>query len=236
MRQFWAARRLAAVTVLVSLLAAGRPTSQSQVRALTVAPSTLAAVREWDATVNRMVRTRELEVRRIRSDTLLPGRTIEQLDQYYQGVGVWGGSVNRQLIGSQAVSVFGQLYADIAVDVAPSLSQDEAKAAVERIGGAELGPDRLPELVILPTENAFRLVWVGEIATIADSLRIFLDANTGAVVLTYSIREHQGPKPLLPVLAHPEKRGALRSAQPLVAVARVIARAEGGTEGRVVHV
>jgi bacillolysin len=193
MRHFAAARCLAAVTALFSLLAVGRPASQSQVRALTVAPATLAAVREWDATVNRMVRAHELEVRRTRSDTLLPGRTIEQLDQYYQGVRVWGGSVSRQLIGSQAVSVFGQLYADIAVDVVPTLTQDEAKAAVERIGGAELGPDRLPELVILPTENAFRLVWVGEIATIADSLRIFLDANTGAIVQTYSIREHQGP-------------------------------------------
>jgi bacillolysin len=192
MRHFAAARCLAAVTALFSLLAVGRPASQSQVRALTVAPATLAAVREWDATVNRMVRAHELEVRRTRSDTLLPGRTIEQLDQYYQGVRVWGGSVSRQLIGSQAVSVFGQLYADIAVDVVPTLTQDEAKAAVERIGGAELGPDRLPELVILPTENAFRLVWVGEIATIADSLRIFLDANTGAIVQTYSIRQHQG--------------------------------------------
>jgi thermolysin len=192
MRQLGAARRLAVVTVLFSLLAAGRPASQSQVRALTVAPSTLAAVREWDATVNRMVRAHDLEVRRTRSDTLLPGRTIEQLDQYYQGVRVWGGSVSRQLIGSQAVSVFGQLYADIAVDVMPSLTQDEAKTAVERIGGAELGPDRLPELVILPTENAFRLVWVGEVVTIAASLRIFLDAKSGAVVQTYSTREHQG--------------------------------------------
>src|SRR4029453_14766131 len=193
MRHFAAARCLAAVTVLFSLLAVGRPASQSQVRALTVAPTTIAAVRDWDVTVNRMVRAHELEVRRTRSDTLLPVRTIEQLDQYYKGVRVWGGSVSRQLIGSQAVSVFGQLYADLAVDVVPGLTQDEAKAAVERIGGAELGPDRLPELVILPTENAFRLVWVGEIATIADSLRIFLDANTGAVVQTYSIREHQGP-------------------------------------------
>jgi bacillolysin len=192
MRQFGAARRLAAVTALFSLLAAGRPASQSQIRALTVAPATLAAVREWDATVNRMVRAHELEVRRTRSDTLLPGRTIEQLDQYYEGVRVWGGNVSRQLIGSQAVSVFGQLYEDIAVDVVPILTQDEAKAAVERVGGAELGPDRLLELVILPTENAFRLVWVGEVLTIADSLRIFLDAKSGAVVQTYSTRQHQG--------------------------------------------
>jgi bacillolysin len=192
MRHFGAARRLAAVTVLFSSLAVGRTASQSQVKALTVAPTTIAAVRDWDVSVNRMVRAHELEVRRTRSDTLLPGRTIEQLDQYFQGVRVWGGSVSRQLIGSQAASVFGQLYADIAVDVVPTLTQDEAKAAVERIGGAELGLDRLPELVILPTENAFRLVWVGEVVTLADSLRIFLDAKSGAVVQTYSTRQHQG--------------------------------------------
>jgi bacillolysin len=193
MRQFEAAGRLAAVTGLFSLLAVGHTASQSQVRTLTISPNTIAAVRDWDVTVNRMVRSHELEIRRTRSDTLLTGRTIEQLDQYYKGVRVWGGSVSRQLIGSQAVSAFGQLYADITVDVVPGLTQDDAKATVERIGGAELGPDRLPELVILPTESTFRLVWVGEIATIADSLRIFLDAKTGAVVQTYSIREHQGP-------------------------------------------
>ena len=94
MRQFGAARRLAAVTVVFSLLAVGRTASQSQVKALTVAPATVAAVRDWDVTVNRMVRAHELEVRRTRSDTLLPGRTIEQLDQHYQGVRVWG--VQRQ--------------------------------------------------------------------------------------------------------------------------------------------
>ena len=38
MRQFGAARRLAAVTVVFSLLAVGRTASQSQVKALTVAP------------------------------------------------------------------------------------------------------------------------------------------------------------------------------------------------------
>src|SRR5262245_55430158 len=134
MRQLTAVSRLAGIVGVLSLLAVDRTASQSQVKPLTIAPASGAAVRDWDITVNRMLRARELEVRLSRNDTLLPGRTVEQLDQYHQGVRVWGGSLSRQLVGNLAVSVFGQLYEDISVNVEPTVTQDEAKAAVERIG------------------------------------------------------------------------------------------------------
>ena len=83
---------------------------KGQSRVQNIAPSTLGAVRDWDNTINSMLRTNELRVRLQRPDTLIPGRTIEQIDQYHNGVRVWGGSLSRQLDGQAAVSVFGVLY------------------------------------------------------------------------------------------------------------------------------
>lgn len=190
-------RSLAAVVISsgVALLLTPHSVVRGQARTLAVRSEDAATLRAWDNTVNSMLRTRELERRLERDDTLLPGRTIEQLDQYHQGVRVWGGSVNRQLDGQFAVSVFGTLYADIAMDVTPTIPRDAAKAIIERIGGAELGPDRLPELVILPDDSdAPALAWVGAIATLDDTLQLFVDARTGAVIRRYSLAERQAPE------------------------------------------
>ena len=65
---------------------------------------------------------------------------------------------------------------------------------VEGVGGTELGPDRVPELVILPLDDGpLTLVRVGEIVTTADHLRLFLDAKTGRVVRRDSLLERQAP-------------------------------------------
>ena len=58
-----------------------------------IAPDSAAATGDWGTIVDRMVRGDELRVRLTRTDTLIAGRSVEQLTQYYQGVRVWGGSV-----------------------------------------------------------------------------------------------------------------------------------------------
>jgi thermolysin len=190
-------RRLTLAGGVTFLLVAWHPfpterAVHGQVQVLTVAPNTPADVRDWDNTVTRLLRTSELQVWLQRADTLIAGRTVEQLDQYYRGVRVWSASVSRQLDGPTAVSVFGTLYADIALDITPALMQQDAKRAIERIAGAALEPDRLPELVILPTgDGVFRLVWVGEALTRHDVVRFFIDAKSGQVVRRYSMLQRQ---------------------------------------------
>ena len=76
-------RRLALSIGVTLVLVAWHPVPwnravHGQVRAVSVAPSTPDGVRDWDNTVNRMLRTSELQVRLQRADTLIPGRTIEQ--------------------------------------------------------------------------------------------------------------------------------------------------------------
>jgi thermolysin len=181
-----------AVALAIIGSAPGERTVHGQGRAIAVSPDTPGAIRDWGNTVNRMLRTDELRVRQERADTLLPGRSIERLAQYYRGVRVWGGDVSRQLEGPNTISVFGTVYSAIALDVTPTLTQEDARTIIERVGGSELGADRVPELVALPEDGgSFRLVWVGDIATAGDIIRLFVDARTGEVVRRYSMLQRQ---------------------------------------------
>ncbi|PYQ99012.1 MAG: hypothetical protein DMF96_08675 [Acidobacteria bacterium] len=165
-----------------------------QIPVLTVAPTTPESVRDWDNTVNRMARTDELRVRQQRADTLVLGRSIERLAQYYRGVRVWGGDVSRQLDGPSAVSVFGTVYQGLDFDVTPTLDRDVATTRLQNVGGSLLTPSTEPELVILPDDGgAFRLAWMATVHTRTDVVRFFIDAHTGDVVRRYSMLQRQSP-------------------------------------------
>ena len=169
----------------------GPRTLHAQVRAQTVTPSTPADVRDWDNTAGRLLRSGELRVRLQGADTLIPRRTIEQLDQYHRGVRVWGGGLSRQLDDSSAVSVFGVIYAGIAIDPTPTLTESDAVAAIERIAGARFPRDRRLELAVLPIDEGFRLAWVGELMTRRDVVRYFVDAGDGQLLRHYGMLQRQ---------------------------------------------
>jgi thermolysin len=161
-------------------------------RALTIAPDSAIATRDWGTIVDRMVRGDELRVRLERADTLLAGRSVEQLTQYYKGLRVWGGGVARQSDGASLVSVFGTVYQDLDLNVAPAVSRDAARETLEALGGTLLLPDTEPELVILPSgDGALTLAWVGEVMLRRDIVRFFLDAATGRIVRRYSMAQRQ---------------------------------------------
>src|SRR5690242_13450146 len=120
---------------------------RAQVRAVTVATAAGAPdLRAWDATVDRMRRDDTLRLRQATADTMLPGRVIERLDQFYKGVPVYGGDVARQVDGGVTVSIFGTVYEDIDLAVEPGLSPDDARQIVERLAGVQLGPSKTPTL------------------------------------------------------------------------------------------
>ncbi len=57
---------------------------------------------------------------------------------------------------STAVSVFGAIYAGITLDPTPTLTESDAVAAIERIGGARFSRARRPELVVLPIDDGLQ--------------------------------------------------------------------------------
>jgi bacillolysin len=162
--------------------------------ALLVSPMTSDAVRAWDGTVDSMVQRKELAVRARQPDALIPGRTIERLDQYFRGVRVWGADLTRQFEGSQTVSIFGLVYEGIDLDPNPSITQEQARTIVERIADRPGGLEAPPELVVLPTDaGSFVLAWVGDIGIVNDRIRLFIDAKTGEVARRDSLIQRQAP-------------------------------------------
>jgi Zn-dependent metalloprotease len=94
-----------------------------------------------------MVRAGDLRLAQVADDTLMAGHTHERLDQYYQGVRVFGGNTVRQMAQGQAVSIFSQLYTDISLDSTPLLTKDDARTAVEGLSVGSTSDE--PELVAL---------------------------------------------------------------------------------------
>src|SRR3954465_2540188 len=78
-------------------------------REITVSAPASRDLRQWDGVVTRMARAGELRLRRVATDTMMPGRSHERFDQYYRGVRVLGGDIVRQSNADVTVSIFGHL-------------------------------------------------------------------------------------------------------------------------------
>ena len=152
---------------------------------IAVAAADPAGLRQWNGTVARMIQADDLRVRQIRDDTLIGGRTHERLSQYHEGLPVVGGDITRQTDGGLTLSIFGTAYTDIDLDPTPRLSADEAKVIIETLAGAELGPTRIPELVVLPPDEAgdYVLTYRERVMSTTGLNIYFIDAHTGDLVL-----------------------------------------------------
>ena len=108
------------------------PVENGRPIALAAAEDTLPAALER---VDAMLTSGELNISQLQDDTLIPGRAIERLGQYYEGLPVFGGQVVRQMDGRAVVSVTGRLYESLDLDVNPSISPERASAvAVAAVG------------------------------------------------------------------------------------------------------
>jgi len=144
-------------------------------------------VAKWEARLQALVSTGDLRLRQERADTLLPGRRHERFAQLHRGVPVWGGELVRQSDAAGALSVFGTLYENIAIDTRPTLSPEAARGLVRTPGAPRLLAGRAPQLVVLPDSNGgYHLCWTLREWTTTDFVRYFVDATTGEVRLRLS--------------------------------------------------
>ena len=179
-------------TALALVLALGGAAQAAEPRAIRLAATEGAALNDWDTRIESMLRAGDLQLRRTHEDTLLPSRQHVRLDQAYRGVPVYGGQVVRQTEGERTVSVFGTLYAGIAHDPRPTLTADQAVAVIEKLSGADLGPSRVPRLVVLPRdEGGYALAYTARAFTESDLVRYFIDARTGALLSSRSELQRQ---------------------------------------------
>jgi hypothetical protein len=139
---------------------------------------------EWDRRLARMVKTGALKLREERAPA--PDAPRDQwLDQLHKGVPVVGGSVWRRLEGGVLAAAEGTIYQNIAINPVPKLTRAEARLAVTAMVPGSAGPSRPPDLVVLPiAAGGYALVYRARVFTGAELVVHYLDAATGAVVLT----------------------------------------------------
>ncbi len=149
---------------------------------------------QWDRRLARMVATGALKVRQQRAAASPTGPRDEWLDQLHKGVPVVGADVWRRLEGDMLAAAEGAIYEKIAVNPVPKLTRVEILAAVMTLVPDSAGPSRPPELVVLPTAaGRYVLAYRVRVFTGADLVVHYLDASTGAVVLSETAA---GPPPV----------------------------------------
>jgi bacillolysin len=147
-------------------------------------------LREWDGVITRGERARELSVFSAERDPSLPGRTIERLQQFHQGVPVWGSTVVRDVDGGLVRSIFGTLSPELTLDTTAALTPDDIRARFLDSGSTLV---REPALIVLPLDSGeHRLAYSAVASRDAAVDRVFLDASTGVELLRYSEIKTQG--------------------------------------------
>src|SRR5688500_2569555 len=150
-------------------------------------------LRTWDSQMDRMIRSRELEVRRDREDTLMPGRRHTRYTQTVKGVPVYGADIVRQTDEKGlTVSIFGTLHEGVDIPTTPAFGSDRVRAMLEARTGVALGPEREPLLAILPLEDGgYTLVYLARVATPEDLTLYFVDAQSGEIIRQISDAKRQ---------------------------------------------
>ncbi len=186
-RGHWAVCVAMLVASATLLAQGGTAARNTTVRSISATLQDRGALRTWDSTVDSLVRQGELVVRKVRTDTMIEGRSHERYDQYFQGVRVFGGDIARQVADGATESIFGTLHTVTGLQTRPKLSADGARDAFEKLSGGPLPEKREIELVILPKDDGgYALTYRTHVWRERRWMHTFLDANSGEVVLEYN--------------------------------------------------
>jgi bacillolysin len=180
-------RLLAAVVAGAALLLSMDVGSAQQSSMLRIAATAVNDLRTWDGYVTTQLRAGALRPMSVERDPSMPARMVERLQQYYEGVPIWGAQIVRDSDAGVAQSIFGEVPQAFAINTAPALSAAAAEQRVLALAGGQATLQRRLELVILTAiEGAPRLAYMTVVATSSAVFRMFVDANTGGELLRYS--------------------------------------------------
>ena len=107
-------------------------------------------LRTWERYLVDSERSGLLRLRTSREDPDMPARRVERLDQYHNGVRIWGADVVRNSERGVPASIFGVLAPDLSLSTDPGLTADQAVTAMLRVAGPDSSVLRESELLVLP--------------------------------------------------------------------------------------
>jgi thermolysin len=141
--------------------------------------------------VDRMLSSGQLALSRIQRDSQFPSRSHERLDQFHQGVRVLGGQLVWQKESGLVLSVTGNLYEGVEVNVSPTLTPDAAGERALAVGepGASIVGET--QLLIVPLRERFALVYALHLRGQATLEAIYVDAHSGDIALRYDDHRRQ---------------------------------------------
>ena len=146
-----------------------------------------AAARE----VDRMFAAGRFALASTQRDGQIAGRIHERLNQYHRGVRVFGGQLVWQKDSGRVLSITGNLYENIQLEVTPRLTEPEASERA--LGGAEKGARVVgrTELIVLPLRDRFHLAYSLHLRGRDTLFAVYVDAHSGAVLLRYDDHRSQ---------------------------------------------
>jgi thermolysin len=180
-------RSIAGALVAAVLIAAQDRSAAQRADVLRIRATSDADIRTWDAYVTARERAGDLRALSADRDPALPGRIIERLQQFHDGVPIWGTDVVRDSENGVTRSLFGELSPALTIPANPQLTAIQAQERAIATGGADATLLRGPELTIFRTENGdYRLAYTAVVGAATAIRRVFLDANTGAAISSLS--------------------------------------------------
>ena len=170
-------RVMAIATAAAALFLSLQVGSAQQPSSLRFNATTANDLRTWDQFVSAQERAGGLRVTQVEQDPSLPSRTVERMQQYYQGIPVWGAEVVRDSDGGVPVSIFGDVSAQLDLDTQPALTVDAAtKVFLSSAASATLL--RPVNLVVFRLQNGEpRLAYMSVVAGTNEVFRAFIDAR-----------------------------------------------------------
>jgi thermolysin len=160
--------------------------SAQQASSLRFNATTTNDLRTWDQFVTAQERSGGLRVTQVERDPSLPSRTVERMQQFYEGIPVWGAEAVRDTDGGVPVSIFGDLSA-FTLDTQPGLTASVAAQTILSRAPSGALLLRPIDLVVLRLESGeHHLAYTSVVSGANRVERVFVDATTASELMRYS--------------------------------------------------
>jgi bacillolysin len=186
-------RRLLLVSTAIAfaVLSLDMRTGAQQLSLATLRPTSDAELRTINAQVEQMERSGQLRLRSADRDPAFPARVAERLQQFYQGIPVFGADIVRDSDQGLARMILGTVVPELSIQLRPSLSEEQASATLRATAGDGSSVLGSIDLVILPLADGAKLAYMAVLSASDGVFRIFVDAGDGSELLKFSELQSQ---------------------------------------------